>query len=186
MNDPSETRSTLTDGTAPLSPAEFLAKLESLGIAHTTFEHDPVFTVEESKRMRGDLDGAHVKNLFLRNKKGKMWLVTCHEDRPVDLKWLAETLGAGRFSFASPERLMSYLGVTPGAVTTFAAINDNTRSVRVALDSALLNASRINLHPLTNAMTTTIGSADLLRFLDAVGHPPTLIEFEVRRRNSSA
>ncbi len=181
MNDASETSSTLADGGTPLSPAEFLARLESLGIAHTTFDHEPVFTVEESKRLRGDMDGAHVKNLFLRNKKGAMWLVTCLEDRSVDLKWLAESLGAGRFSFASPDRLMKYLGVVPGAVTTFAAINDTTGSVRVALDRALLEASRINLHPLTNAMTTTIDSADLLRFLEAVGHPPTLIGFEDRQ-----
>lgn len=181
MNDASGIEATLVDGGKPLSPAEFLARLESLEIVHTTFEHEPVFTVEESKRMRGDLDGAHVKNLFLRNKKGVMWLVTCLEDRPVDLKWLAETLGAGRFSFASPERLMKYLGVIPGAVTTFAAINDTTGSVRVALDRALLDAERINLHPLTNAMTTTIASTDLLRFLEAIGHPAQLISFEPRR-----
>jgi Ala-tRNA(Pro) deacylase len=168
----------LADGGTPLSPARFLARLEALGITHETFEHAPVSTVVESKRERGSLNGAHVKNLFLRNKKGAMWLVTCLEDRSVDLKWLGETLGAGRFSFASPERLMKYLGVIPGAVTTFAAINDRTGSVRIALDSALLDASRINLHPLTNAMTTTIGAADLLRFLEAVHHPPTLVEFE--------
>lgn len=180
MNDESEIPAILADGGAPLSPAEFLARLETLGIAHDTFEHAPVFTVEESKQMRGDLDGAHVKNLFLRNKKGAMWLITCLEDRPVDLKWLAGTLGAGRFSFASPQRLMKYLGVIPGAVTTFAAINDTTGSVRVALDRHLLDASRINLHPLTNAMTTTINSSDLVSFLDAVGHPPRIIDFEDR------
>lgn len=178
MNDPSEVRRVLADGSAPLSPAEFLTRLEALGIAHETIEHAPVFTVEESKRMRGALDGAHVKNLFLRNKKGAMWLVTCLEDRRVDLKWLAETLGAGRFSFASPERLMKYLGVIPGAVTTFAAIHDVTGAVRVALDRGLLEASRVNLHPLTNAMTTTIRAQDLPRFLDAVAHPPKLIEFD--------
>jgi Ala-tRNA(Pro) deacylase len=181
VNDAREIAPILADGGTPLSAAEFLTKLESLGIAHASFEHEPVFTVEQSKRTRGNLDGTHVKNLFLRNKKGVMWLVTCLEDRVVDLKWLAEKLDAGRFSFASPERLMKYLGVIPGAVTTFAAVNDNTGSVRVALDSALLDSSRINLHPLTNAMTTTIGSADLLRFLEAVAHPPTLIEFEDRR-----
>ncbi|MDH3411762.1 MAG: prolyl-tRNA synthetase associated domain-containing protein, partial [Gammaproteobacteria bacterium] len=102
------------------------------------------------------------------------------EDRRVDLRWLADTLGAGRFSFASPRRLMKHLGVIPGAVTTFAIVNDSTKSVRVALDSALLEAGRINLHPLTNAMTTTIRSADLLRFLEAVGHPPEMIDFEDR------
>ncbi len=180
MTDEAEIPRILADGSAPLSPAEFLVKLESLGIAHSTFEHAPVFTVEESKRARGNLDGAHVKNLFLRNKKGNMWLVTCLEDRQVDLKSLGERLGAGRFSFASAERLMKYLGVIPGAVTTFAAIHDTTGAVRVALDNALLNASRINLHPLTNAMTTTIRSADLLRFLEAVGHPPEIIQFEDR------
>lgn len=178
MSDESEIHPLLVDGSAPLSPTELLNRLELLGIPHTTFEHDPVFTVEESKLMRGGLDGAHVKNLFLRNKKGVMWLVTCLEDRAVDLKWLGETLGAGRLSFASAERLMKYLGVIPGAVTAFAAINDNTGSVRVALDSALLNASHINLHPLTNAMTTTVESADLLRFLETVQHPPTLVEFQ--------
>lgn len=178
MDDADGIKPTLADGGAPLSPAEFLARLESLNIVHSNFEHEPVFTVEESKSARGDLDGAHVKNLFLRNKKGVMWLVTCLEDRSVDLRWLAERLGAGRFSFASAERLMKYLGVVPGAVTTFAAVNDTTGSVRVALDSALLRASFINLHPLTNTMTTRISPADLLRFLEAVGHPPKLIEFE--------
>lgn len=180
MTDTSGIEATLVDGGRPLSPAEFLARLESLDIVHTTVEHEPVFTVEESRRMRGNLEGAHVKNLFLRNKKGVMWLVTCLEDRPVDLKWLAETLGAGRFSFASPQRLMTYLGVVPGAVTTFAAINDTTGAVRVALDRALVDAERINLHPLTNAMTTTIASADLLRFLEAIGHPPRWLSFEPR------
>lgn len=180
MNDESEFQAVLADGSMPLSPADFLARLKALGIAHTTFEHAPVFTVEESRHSRGDLDGAHVKNLFLRNKKGIMWLVTCLEDRRVDLRWLANTLGAGRFSFASAQRLMKYLGVIPGAVTTFAVINDSTRSVRVALDSALFKSQRINLHPLTNAMTTTISSADLLRFLEAVGHPPEMINFQDR------
>ncbi len=180
MNDERETRAILADGSTPLAPTDFLTRLEALGIAHTTFEHAPVFTVEESKQSRGDLDGAHVKNLFLRNKKGTMWLVTCLEDRRVDLRWLADTLGAGRFSFANAQRLMKYLGVIPGAVTTFAVINDSTNSVRVALDGALLESQRVNLHPLTNAMTTTIRSADLLRFLEAVDHSPKMIDFEDR------
>jgi Ala-tRNA(Pro) deacylase len=168
----------LADGSAPLTPGEFLARLEAIGIGHETFEHAPVFTVEESKRMRGELDGAHVKNLFLRNKKGVMWLVTCLEDRQLDLKSLGEMLDAGRFSFASPERLMKYLGVIPGAVTAFAVINDTTGLVNFALDRALLNATCINLHPLTNTMTTAITPADLRKFLEAVNHPPTLIDFD--------
>ena len=178
MNGEGAAPATLADGSAPLTPGEFLARLEAIGIAHETFEHAPVFTVEESKRMRGQLDGAHVKNLFLRNKKGVMWLVTCLEDRQLDLKSLGEMLGAGRFSFASPERLMKYLGVIPGAVTAFAVINDKTGSVKFALDRALLGTTRINLHPLTNAMTTAIAPADLQKFLDAVSHAPTLIDFD--------
>lgn len=178
MNDWSGPGGTLVDGSVPLSPAAFLARLESLEIPHRSFEHAPVFTVEESKRSRGNLGGAHVKNLFLRNKKGDMWLVTCLEDRRVDLKRLGENLGAGRLSFASPERLMKYLGVVPGAVTTFAVINDSGGAVNVALDRMLLEASHINLHPLTNAMTITIAARDLPRFLEAVGHPPRIIDFD--------
>jgi Ala-tRNA(Pro) deacylase len=107
-----------------------------------------------------------------------MWLVTCLEDRQLDLKRLGEMLDAGRFSFASPERLMKYLGVIPGAVTAFAVINDKTGSVNFALDRALLATTRINLHPLTNAMTTAITPADLQKFLDTVEHAPTLIDFD--------
>ena len=178
MNDQRENPAVLADGTAPLTPSEFLERLEAMGIAHESFSPEPVFTVEQSKQMRGELEGAHVKNLFLRNKKGVMWLVTCLEDRKVDLKALGDKLGAGRLSFARPERLMKYLGVIPGAVTTFAVINDPSGAVRVALDRALVEASRINLHPLTNSMTTTVAAEDLVRFLEAVDHAPRVIDFE--------
>lgn len=168
----------LADGSAPTSPDAFLAHLDSLGIAHQTFEHEPVFTVEESRRTRGELEGAHVKNLFLRNKKGEMWLLTCLEDRQIDLKRLAERLGAGRFSFGNAERLMKFLGVIPGAVTAFAVINDTGNKVRFVLDRALLDSSLINLHPLTNAMTTAIAPADLLTFLKAADHPPEILDLD--------
>ena len=107
----------LADGAPPATPAALFARLEVLGIASRSFEHDPVYTVEEAKALRGELPGAHIKNLFLRNKKGKMWLVTCLEDRQVDLKALGIRLEAGRFSFGSAERLMTNLGVEPGSVT---------------------------------------------------------------------
>lgn len=161
-----------------MTPAAFIEYLDSLGIAHRSFEHAPVYTVQESKQMRGKLEGAHVKNLFLRNKKGGMWLVTCLEDRQIDLKRLAERLGAGRFSFGSAERLMRFLGVVPGAVTAFAVINDSGGSVKLALDKDLLESPLINLHPLTNAMTTAISPADLLRFLDSVDHAPEIIDLD--------
>ena len=161
-----------------MSPRVFLEQLEALGIDHRTFEHAPVFTVEESRRMRGNLEGAHVKNLFLRNKKGRMWLITCLEDRQIDLKRLAEHLGAGRFSFASADRLMKFLGVIPGAVTAFAVVNDHGGKVRLVLDRALLDSAVINLHPLTNAMTTAVSPSDLVRFLESVNHSPEIVDLD--------
>ena len=157
--------------------ADLLAHLESLGIAHRTVHHRPVFTVAESRELRADFPGGHSKNLFLRNKKGRMWLVTCLEDRDIDLKALAKRLGAGRFSFASAERLMRCLGVIPGAVTPFAVVNDRHREVSVVLDAGLLEHDPLNFHPLDNAMTTAIARRDLLRFLEHAGHPPEIVDF---------
>jgi Ala-tRNA(Pro) deacylase len=168
---------TLADGGTPAGPAALFARLRELGIATRTLEHDPVFTVEEAKRLRGQLPGGHTKNLFLRNKKGRMWLVVCLEDRAIDLKALGEQLESGRLSFGSADRLMTYLGVVPGAVTPFAAINDTQGQVRVMLDGRMLEAfDRLNFHPLDNAMTTGIAPGDLVRFLEAVDHPPARLE----------
>ena len=166
----------LADGTAPLTSAELLARLETLDIAHRTVAHSPVFTVAESKGLRAEFPGGHTKNIFLRNKKGRMWLVTCLEDRDIDLKELAERLGAGRFSFASAERLMHYLGVIPGAVTPFAVINDHGGVVHMVLDAGLLEHDPLNFHPLDNAMTTAVSADGLLRFLDYADHPPQIVE----------
>jgi Ala-tRNA(Pro) deacylase len=162
-----------------MTPEALLARLAALGIAQTTVRHPPVFTVEEAKALRGDLPGAHIKNLFLRNKKGDaMWLVVAAEDRPIDLKRLGERLGAGRLSFGSAERLMAHLGVVPGAVTPFALINDTAHKVTPVLDAGLLGQGAVNCHPLTNDMTTAIAAADLLRFVAACGHTPQILEIE--------
>ena len=166
----------LADGTAPLTSAELLARLETLDIAHRTVAHSPVSTVAESKGLRTEFPGGHTKNLFLRNKKGRMWLVTCLEDRVIDLKELAERLEAGRFSFASAQRLMHYLGVIPGAVTPFAVINDHGGVVHMVLDAGLLVHDPLNFHPLDNAMTTAVSAHGLLRFLDYADHPPQIVE----------
>jgi Ala-tRNA(Pro) deacylase len=167
----------LDDGSVPLSPQRLLHRLEELGIPHTTHRHPPVFTVEESQKLKGDLPGAHTKNLFVRDKKGGMWLLVALYDREVDLLALAKTLGvSGRFSFGSGDRLMRYLGVTPGSVTPFAAANDHGGAVRVALDSGLREHDLWNAHPLDNAMTTAVRGEDMLRFLEAVGHPPVWVD----------
>lgn len=160
----------------PTSPDQLFAHLEGLGIQTRTARHPPVFTVEEARALRGNLPGAHIKNLFLRNKKGEMWLVVAEEDRAIDLKTLGEKLGAGRLSFGSPERLMTYLGVVPGAVTPFAIINDRQGQVTVAIDEAVLAQSPVNCHPLTNDMTTAIAPGDLLAFLEATGHRPMILD----------
>lgn len=168
----------LADGTAPTTPEALFERLAELGIETRTVDHEPLFTVEQSKALRGQLPGGHTKNLFLRNKKGRMWLVTCLEDRPVDLKALAAALDGGRFSFGSAERLMANLGVTPGAVTPFAVINDSGGAVQMVLDKALLELDPLNFHPLDNARTTAIAPGDLLRFLEAVGHPPLILDLD--------
>ena len=160
-----------------LSPQQLLSRLDELGIAHRTVEHPPVFTVEEAKALRGNLPGHHIKNLFLRNKKEEMWLIVALEDRAIDLKRLGERLGAGKFSFGSPDRLRRYLGVEPGSVTPLSAINDADHRVRVVLDRALAEGGPINAHPLVNTMTTAVSLADLLRFFAATGHTPEWLDF---------
>jgi Ala-tRNA(Pro) deacylase len=165
----------LVDGSLPQTPQQFLTALADWGIQAKTIRHPAVFTVEEAKTLRGNLHGCHTKNLFLRNKKGKMWLFTCPEDRAVDLKSLGETVGVGRFSFASQDRLMKYLGLTAGSVTPFGLINDRTGAVGFVLDRAILQHEILNFHPLINTMTTAIRRADFLSVMETIGHAPLLI-----------
>jgi Ala-tRNA(Pro) deacylase len=168
----------LADGGLPATSDDLFERFRELGIAARTVEHPPVFTVEEAKALRGKLPGGHTKNLFLRNKKGAMWLLVCMEDRKVDLKELAKRLGAGRFSFGSADRLMKYMGVIPGAVTPFGILNDSGGRVRVVLERAMLDEDTLNFHPLDNAKTTALAATDLVRFLDAENHPPEIIELD--------
>jgi Ala-tRNA(Pro) deacylase len=159
----------------PASPADLFAFLDRLGIAHPTVDHPPVFTVEESRELRGRIAGGHSKNLFLKDKKDSLFLVVASEDAVLDLKGLHRRLGAsGRFSFGSAPLLMEALGVIPGAVTPFAAINDTAHRVDVVLEAAMMKNDIINFHPLDNAMTTSIGRDDLVRFLRATGHEPRI------------
>lgn len=158
------------------TPAELLSILDASGFQTSTVSHPPLFTVDDSKSLRGELPGGHCKNLFLRNKKGMMWLVVAHEDLVIDLKELGELIGAGRISFGSVERLERYLGVIPGAVTPFAVVNDVDAQVHVVIDKTLMNYDVVNFHPLTNDQTTAITPSDLVRFLVNHGHEPTVID----------
>jgi Ala-tRNA(Pro) deacylase len=164
---------------APLTPEAFLAWLAGIGIQHETIHHPPVFTVAESKALaiHERLPGAHVKNLFLKDRDGRFWLATVAEHRRVPIGALARSLGLPRMSFGSPEELKAMLGVTPGSVTPFALVNDRARRVGFILDRELAEAEgRITAHPLTNTATTAIAAADLPRFLAATGHRPLLAD----------
>ena len=173
-------------GESPTTASELLQRLESLGIDVETHTHPPVFTVEQAQALKGDLRGAHTKNLFLRDKKGVMWLVVALHDRPVDLRALGSTLGtSGRLSFGSPERMMRTLGVRPGAVTPFGVVNDTEQAVTVALDTGLKAFELWNAHPLDNTMTTTIRVPDMIRFLDVTGHPPIWVDLARAASGSS-
>jgi Ala-tRNA(Pro) deacylase len=159
----------------PNSPDQLFAFLDGLRIPHETVKHPPLFTVEQSRALRGQIAGGHSKNLFLRDKKQALYLVVALEDAAIDLKGLHRVLGAtGRFSFGSADLLLEVWGVTPGAVTPFGAINDGETRVTVVLDSALMEHETLNFHPLVNTMTTSIGRDDLVKFLEATGHVPRI------------
>ena len=157
--------------------AELFAFLDGLGVAHETIEHEAVFTVAESAHLRSRIEGGKSKNLFLKDRKGRLFLLTAEDEAAIDLKTLHHRLGAqGRFSFASAELLLEVWGVTPGSVTPFGAINDREGRVTVALDKALLAKGRMNFHPLENTATTAVSAEGLLTFLRAAGHDPLLVD----------
>jgi Ala-tRNA(Pro) deacylase len=159
----------------PATPAELFAYLDRLGIPHPTVTHPPLFTVEQSQALRGQIPGGHTKNLFLKDKKDALFLVTALEDATIELKSLHRRLGAtGRFSFGSANLMLETLGITPGAVTPFGALNDTTGRVTIVLDKALMAHATINAHPLVNTMTTSISREGLLAFLASTGHNPRI------------
>ncbi|MFN7025557.1 MAG: prolyl-tRNA synthetase associated domain-containing protein [Pseudorhizobium sp.] len=164
---------------SPTSKAtdDFFAFLDTLGISHTTRRHAPVFTVAESVSLRDEIPGGHTKNLFVKDKKDRYFVLTVEENATVNLKTVHKVIGAAsRVSFASPEKMMEYLGVAPGSVTVFGAINDTGRNVTFVLDEDLLRHDIINGHPLSNDATTSVGREALLRFLDATGHAPLILK----------
>lgn len=161
--------------TTPKTPDDLFAALDELGIKHSTIKHPPLFTVDQARELRGQIAGGHTKNLFLRDKKGALFLVVALEDAVIDLKGLHRLLGAsGRFSFGSADLLREVWGVAPGSVTPFGAINDTDGRVTVVLDAAMMEHATLNYHPLVNTMTTALHRDDLVRFLDWTGHPPRI------------
>jgi Ala-tRNA(Pro) deacylase len=154
--------------------AAVVVRLRELGIEHTRHEHPPAATVEEAVPHWAAIDATHCKNLFLRNQKGdRHYLVVLEASKKADLRAVAEQIGDGKLSFASPERLMKHLGLTPGSVSPFGLINDHAHAVRVVLDRDLNAAERLSFHPNINTVTYTVAAADFTRFLAACGNRVT-------------
>jgi Ala-tRNA(Pro) deacylase len=155
--------------------AALTERLRALGIAWTRYEHVPVFTVEEAAEVNARQPGRHTKNLFLKDKKGGLWLVVLRDDFRLDLNALSKQIGAPRFSFGSGELLVEALGVPPGSVTPFALINDGAHKVRVVLDEEMLEVEPLNFHPLRNDRTIAVSRADLLKFVADCGHAAQIV-----------
>ena len=162
---------------APKTPADLFAFLDAHRIAHRTYSHAPVFRVDEGAEIKAAMPGGHTKNLFLKDAKGQLWLISALGDTRIDLKSLPPTIGSAKLSFGSEERLMAALGVRPGSVTAFALINDPEQAVRFVLDRDLIAHEVVNFHPLSNDATTAVSRADFLKFLDVLGVKPILVDF---------
>jgi len=157
--------------------ADLIALLDSLGVEHLTHEHPAVFRVGEGEEIKAAIPGAHTKNLFLKDAKDQLWLISAQDRTVIDLKRLHTVIGSARLSFGSAELMEQVLGVTPGSVTAFALINDSDRRVHFVLDRNLAEAGRVNFHPLTNTATTGVDQAGFRKFLRALGVAPLIVDF---------
>ena len=164
--------------TAPLYDRDrLLAWMAEQGIAQTTHDHPAVFRVEEGLELKASMPGAHTKNLFLKDKKGRLWLISARQDTVIDLKRAPKSLGSDRLSFGNEALLHETLGLTPGSVTALGLINDVDHRVTFVLDQALWDADIVNFHPLTNTATTALTQADFRRFLTLIGREPVVVDF---------
>lgn len=157
--------------------ADLFAFLDAHGVAHSTLEHPPVFRVEEGLEIKAALPGGHTKNLFLKDAKGQLWLISALGETTIDLKRLHTVIGSARLSFGAAALMEETLGVTPGSVTAFGLINDTDRRVRFVLDAALAQADPVNFHPLGNGATTAVSQEGFRRFLTALGVAPVIVDF---------
>lgn len=164
--------------TVPLYDRDrLLAWMADNGLDQTTHHHPAVFRVEEGLELKAAMPGAHTKNLFLKDKKGRLWLISARQDTVVDLKRAPKTIGSDRLSFGNEGLLYQTLGLTPGSVTALGLINDLDRRVTFVLDQALWDADVVNFHPLTNTATTAMRQAEFRRFLSLLGREPIVVDF---------
>ena len=156
---------------------DLFAYLKAIGVSHTTLDHPAAFTVREGAEIKAALPGGHTKNLFLKDAKDNLWLISALGETTIDLKRLHPVIGSARLSFGSPILMQETLGVTPGSVTALGLINDSDRRVRFVLDAALARADPVNFHPLTNTATTALSQAGFRTFLASIGITPLVVDF---------
>lgn len=164
------------DAPLPTTPDDLLARFAALGIAYELFEHEPVFTVAESTHLKKTIPGLHCRNLFLRDKKKKNYLVVAANETMIDLKKLPALINSDRLSFGSADRLWQYLGVRPGSVNPFCIINDTDNDVEIFLDQSMMEADLVCYHPMMNHLSVTLAPDDLVKFIEASAHTPHIID----------
>ena len=162
-----------------LSKEELIKLLDKSNCDYEVKEHAPLFTVEDSKSLRGSILGAHSKNLFLKDAKGQFYLLSVEENTKVDLKKIMNFIGSKKLSFAKAEYLESILGIEPGSVSPFALINDVDKKVLFFLDKNFLNYKKLNFHPLVNTATVNIATSDMIKFIEEKHNPIKYIDFKV-------
>ena len=173
LNESSECQS---EQDLPTSPEKLMAKLDDLSIGYQLYHHEAVFTVEESNKVDADISGTHCRNLFLRDKKKKNYLLVLQNATDVDMKQLPDAIGSDRLSFGSSDRLWQYLGVRPGSVCPFSIINDTEHNVKILLDKSMMETKIVNYHPLLNTMTIGLTPTDLIKFIESTGHEAHIVD----------
>ncbi len=160
----------------PTTPEALMAHLDDLGVSYDLHHHDAVFTVAESEKLDAEIPGIHCRNLFLRDKKKKNYLVVLRNETEVEMKKLPAVIGSERLSFGSADRLWEFLGVWPGSVCPFSIINDREQQVKILLDKQMMEGDIVNYHPLINTMTVSLAPSCLLRFIESCGHVPHIVD----------
>lgn len=171
-----------TDYIPPFDRSALTAYLESKDIAYRTHDHPAVFRVEEGLDLKADMPGVHSKNLFLKDKKGKLWLISAAQDTILDLKRAHKVIGSDRLSFGNENLLWRHLGVRPGSVTALGLINDPQQEVTFILDVRLWQAEIVNFHPLENTATTALDQTAFRAFMESLGRPHFVVDFEQMER----
>lgn len=165
------------DAPLPVPREALLARLDKQDIPYDLHAHEPIFTVEEGEHLKASIPGVHCRNLFLRDKKKNMVLITAANETRIDLKKLAPLLDLGRLSFGSADRLWTYLGIRQGSVNPFCIVNDTQNQVRMILDSTIMDHEKMNVHPMDNAYTVGLAPADIVKFIESTDHSAEIVDF---------